>query len=85
MMNFLIYIDQTNLLELLHVLTSSSKIVFSQQNRDPEFITCLTHWLLVVGLQSNARKMSRKISFTDISDIDDSFDESGESKCKISL
>ncbi|XP_065652118.1 WD repeat and FYVE domain-containing protein 3 isoform X2 [Hydra vulgaris] len=47
--------DQTNLLELLHLLTSCSKVVFSPQNRSPEFITCLTHWLLVVGCVQQCR------------------------------
>ena len=64
-----IFLDQTNLLELLHVLTSHSRVVFSTQNRDPEFIICLTHWLLVVGLLQDARKKSfNNITFCDVSD-----------------
>eukprot|EP00111_Clytia_hemisphaerica_P006851 TCONS_00019802-protein len=57
--------EQTNVLELLHYLTTNSKIVFSNANNEEEFITCLTHWLIVVGLQEKARKNSRKISLSD--------------------
>eukprot|EP00795_Rhopilema_esculentum_P008037 gene8037-13951_t len=42
--------DQTSLLEFLHLLTSNFKTIFSPNNRDGEFIACLTHWLLVIGL-----------------------------------
>ena len=45
-----VFTDQTSLLEFLHLLTSNSKIIFSPNNRDEEFIACITHWLLVIGL-----------------------------------
>eukprot|EP00794_Sanderia_malayensis_P012330 gene12330-13603_t len=45
--------DETSLLEFLHLLTSNSKTVFSPNNRDYDFISCLTHWLLVIGLGKN--------------------------------
>ena len=48
-LNFFIT-DQTSLLEFLHLLTSNFKTIFSSNNRDGEFIACLTHWLLVIGL-----------------------------------
>ena len=43
--------EQTNLLEVLHFLTMRKDVMFSSSNRDPEFIACITYWLLVVGLQ----------------------------------
>ena len=53
--------DQTSLLEFLHLLTSNCKVVFSHNNRDEEFIACITHWLLVIGLgkiQSDLDRLS---------------------------
>ena len=58
--------EQTNVLELLHYLTSNSKVVFSENNNEEEFVTCLTHWLLVVGLQDSKRKNSHKLSLSDL-------------------
>ena len=54
------------MLELLHYLTANSKVVFSVNNNEEEFVTCLTHWLLVVGLQDSKRKTSHKLSLSDL-------------------
>ena len=70
-----LFLDQTNLLELLHVLTSHSKIIFSKHNTDTTFIACLTHWLLVAGLQ--ARNQHRKFSFSIIDVVNPQEEEYG--------
>ena len=42
-------LDQTSLLEFLHILTTNHKLVFAPVNNEPEFIMGLCHWLLVMG------------------------------------
>ena len=68
--------EQTNLLEHLHLITRNSKIIFSPENHDSEFIASLTHWLIVVGLKSNVKKLNR-ISFSEEFNIemDQSYDQ----------
>lgn len=42
-------LDQTSLLEFLHILTTNHKLVFAPVNSEPEFVAGLCHWLLVMG------------------------------------
>ena len=42
-------LDQTSLLEFLHILTTNHKLVFAHVNSEPEFVAGLCHWLLVMG------------------------------------
>ena len=58
------------------MLTSNSKVIFSSQNTDTEFIACLTHWLLVAGMQ--AKSQHRKFSFNVIDLVDEQDEKYGK-------
>ena len=60
------------------MLTSNSKVIFSSQNTDTEFIACLTHWLLVAGMQ--AKSQHRKFSFSVIDLVDKQDEKYGKTQ-----
>lgn len=44
-------VDQVNMLEVLHKMTSLKAVIFSQTNFQAEFFACVTHCLLILTLR----------------------------------
>jgi len=77
---FSFFLDQTSLLEFLHILTTNHKLVFASVNNEPEFIAGLCHWLLVMGTHKSV-DVSEKTSEELESEVATSVSLEEESSC----
>ena len=51
-------VDQVNMLEVLHKMTSLKTLIFSQTNFQAEFFACVTHCLLILTLRDDDQSTS---------------------------